>query len=109
MSEKRDWRTKANLLIGEIAAEGRTPIARQQAIASLLGDLVHCAEITPAEASTLASLRAGTHVVVPREPTEAMIDAGMRGLYGNESAEDDALEAWAAMLAAAPEAPRDEE
>ncbi len=33
------------------------------------------ARITDAERATLASLRAGTHVVVPREPTQEMLGA----------------------------------
>lgn len=42
-----------------------------------------------------------THAVVPKEPTEAMLDAGVRDHRHGQSYEG-ARETWAAMLAAAP-------
>jgi hypothetical protein len=54
-------------------------------------------------ASTLAALRAGTHVVVPREPTEAMLDAACvreAGFY-TKSPTADFLGGWRRALAAA--------
>lgn len=53
---------------------------------------------------------ASGYVLVPREPTEAMIDAGMQELpsewnTGDDFTRDDARDAWAAMLAAAPTPP----
>ncbi len=54
------------------------------------------AVVTVAEAATLASLRAGTHVVVPREPTEEMLAAAFPA--------STAWGVWRLMLAAS-EAP----
>lgn len=59
-------------------------------------------------ASTLAGLRDGTLVAVPREPTEAMHNAARdwsAAKYGKPIGIDASAGCWRAMLAAAPEAP----
>lgn len=53
-------------------------------------------------AATLAALRAGTHVVVPRERTEAM-HQGAQSTTGAIVTRRHSTEIWNAMLAAAPE------
>lgn len=63
--------------------------------------------LTPAEASTLASLRAGTHVCAPREPTGDMVQVGLEALRTNnvrDSSENGrCVRIYRAMLAAATE------
>lgn len=63
------------------------------------------AGITPEERATLAGLRDGTLVAVPRRPTLAMKDAGARPIPLDNGRYDIAHDVWCAMLAAAPEAP----
>ncbi len=64
-----------------------------------LGLIAHCLGIP---ASTLASLRAGTHVVVPHDPTEAMLDAAQDEQVGCcTPTQREARIIYQAMLAAA--------
>jgi len=51
--------------------------------------------------SVLASLRAGTHVVVPREPTEAMLSAAETAYADEPGFVAGVLAEWRAMIAAA--------
>jgi len=60
----------------------------------------HCAVLTPAELAAVEAMRAGTHFVVPVDPTEAMLDEAEEYCSGGV-----AYEVYRAMLREAPAPP----
>jgi len=73
------------------------------------GDLAHYGEKAAVAAIMEAtqSVKAEDWIAVPREPTDAMINACQDNLYSQNPSWNDPREIWSAMLATAPARPYD--